>query len=142
MSTFISNEIKVFVPRDPPWMTKSLETMLNRKNKLFKNYKKHRYKEEDNVRLEVFRIECQKAVETAELSYLTNMGNKVNDPGTSQKSYWKIINRVMNKCRAPKIPPLLINNRFILECSEKLNVLMIFSRINVSPLLIAVYYST
>ena len=47
------------------------------------------------------------------------MGNKVNDPGTSQKSYWKIINRVMNKCRAPKIPPLLINNRFILDCSEK-----------------------
>ena len=42
----------------------------------------------------------------------------MNDPGTSQKSYWKIINRVMNKCRAPKIPPL-INNRFILDCSEK-----------------------
>ena len=60
--------------------------MLNRKNKLFKNYKKHRYNEEDKVRLEVFRIECQKAVETAELSYLTNMGNKVNDPGTSQKA--------------------------------------------------------
>ena len=46
------------------------------------------------------------------------MGNKVNDPGTSQKSYWKIFNRVMNKCRAPKIPPLLINNRFILGCRE------------------------
>ena len=46
------------------------------------------------------------------------MGNKVNNPGTSQKSYWKIINRVMNKCRAPKIPPL-INNQFILNCSEK-----------------------
>ena len=25
----------------------------------------------------------------------------------------------MNKCRAPKIPPLLINNRFILDCREK-----------------------
>ena len=64
-------------------------------------------------------IECQKAVETAKSSYLTNMGNKVNNPGTSQISYWKIINRVMNKCRAPKIPPLLINNQFILNCREK-----------------------
>ena len=98
---------------------KPLETMLNRKNRLFKNYKKHRYKEEDKVRLEVFRIECQKAVESAELSYLTNMGNKVNDTATSPKSYWKIINRVMNKCRAPKIPALPINNRFILDCREK-----------------------
>ena len=61
--------------------------MLNRKNRLFKNYKKRRYKEEDKVRLEVFRIECQKAVESAKCSYLTNMGNKVNEPGTSPKSY-------------------------------------------------------
>ena len=119
MSNFIANETKRFVPRDPPWITKPLKTMLNRKNRLFKNYKRHRYKEKDKVRLEVFRIECQKAVETAKLSYLTNMGNKMNDPGTSQKSYWMIINRVMNKCRAPKIPPLLINNRFILDCREK-----------------------
>ena len=58
-------------------------------------------------------------MDTAKLSYLTNLGNKVNSPGISQKSYWKIINRVMNKCRAPKIPPLLVNNLFILNCREK-----------------------
>ena len=39
MSNFIPNEIKRFVPCDPPWITKSLKTMLNRKNRLFKNYK-------------------------------------------------------------------------------------------------------
>ena len=122
MSNLIPNETKKFVPRDPPWITKPLKSMLNRKNRLFKNYKKHCYKEEDKVRLEVFRIECQKAVESSKLSYLTNMGNKVNNPATSPKSYWKIINRVMNKCRAPKIPPLLINNRFILDCREKANL--------------------
>ena len=43
----------------------------------------------------------------------------MNDPGTSQKAYWKIINRLMSKCRAPKIPPLFVNNMFILNCSEK-----------------------
>ena len=60
--------------------------MLNRKNRLFKHYKKHGYKEEDKVRLHVFRTECQKAVEIAKLSYLTNMGNKLGNPSTSQKS--------------------------------------------------------
>ena len=122
MSNFIPNETKRFVPRDPPWITKPLKTLLNRKNRLFKNYKKHRYKEEDKVRLDAFRIECQIAVALSKSSYLTNMGNKVNDPNTSQKSYWKIINRVMNKCRAPEIPPLLINNQFILECKEKVKL--------------------
>ena len=65
---------------------------------------------------------CQIAVATSKSSYLTNMGNKVNDPSTYQKSYWKIINRVMNKSRAPEIPPLLINNQFILDCKENLKL--------------------
>ena len=103
-----------------PWITKPLKTMLNRKNRLlFNNYKSHGYKAEDKVRIDAFRIECQQTVETAKISYLTYLGNKVNSPGTSQKSYWKIINRVMNKCRAPKIPPLLVKNLFILNCREK-----------------------
>ena len=34
MSNFIPNETKRFVPRNPPWMTKPLKTMLNRKNRL------------------------------------------------------------------------------------------------------------
>ena len=28
----------------------------------------------------------------------------------------------MNKCRGPKIPPLLVNNVFILNCSEKARI--------------------
>ena len=73
----------------------------------------------DKVRIDAFRIECQQAVESAKLVYLTSLGNKIDDPNTSQKSYWKIINRMMNKCRPPKIPPLFVNNRFILNCREK-----------------------
>ena len=119
MSNFIPNETKRIVPRDPPWINKALKTLLNRKNRLFKNYKRHGYKAEDKTRLDAFRIECQKAVATAKISYLTNLGNKLNDHNTSQKSYWKIINRVMNKSRAPIIPPLLVNNVFILNCREK-----------------------
>ena len=30
-----------------------------------------------------------------------------------------IINRVMNKCRTAKIPPIFVNNMFILNCCEK-----------------------
>ena len=119
MSNFIPEETKRFVLRDPPWITKSLKTMLNRKNRLFNNYKKHGYKTEDKIRLEALRIECKQAVETSKLSYLRNLGNKADSPNISQKSFWIIINRVMNKCRAPKIPPLLVNNLFILNCREK-----------------------
>ena len=126
MSNFIPNETKRIIPRDPPWLTKPLKTMLNRKNRLFKNYKSHGYKLEDEVRLDNFRKECQETVETAKLTYLTNMGEKLNNPNTSQKSYWNIINKVMNKCKAPKIPPLIVNNTFILNYREKAKLLTDF----------------
>ena len=35
ISNFIPSERKRIVPRDPPWITKPLKTMLNRKNRLF-----------------------------------------------------------------------------------------------------------
>ena len=87
MSNFIPNETKIIIPRDPPLITKPLKTLLNRKNRRFKNYKIHEYKAEDIARVDGFHIECQKAVETDKSSYLTNLGNKLNNPSTSQKSY-------------------------------------------------------
>ena len=35
----------------------------------------------------------------------------------------KIINKVMNKCKAPKIPPLLVNNTFVLNYRGKAKLL-------------------
>ena len=57
--------------------------------------------------LEAFRADGQKEVVAVKLSYLTNMRNKVNNPGTSQKSYWKIINRVTNIYRPLSTTSLL-----------------------------------
>ena len=76
-------ETKRFVPRDPPWITKPITTLLNRKNRLYKNYKKHGYKIEDKDRLDTFRSECHQLIEAAKLNYLKNLGNKVNDLSTS-----------------------------------------------------------
>ena len=119
MSNFIPNLVKKCVPRDPPWINKSLKTLLKKKNRLYKNYKRHGYKEADKERLETFRTECNEAIEQAKLLYLNNLGKRLNDPDTTPKNYWKIIHRVMNKSRAPKIPPLLDMGNFVLNCKDK-----------------------
>ena len=93
--------------------------MINRRNRFFKHFKRHGNKPEDKVRLDNFRKECQEAVENTKLSYSTNLGKRLHNPNTSHKFYWKIINTLSNKCKAPKIPPLLINNLFIINCKEK-----------------------
>ena len=98
---------------------KNLKQMLKKKDKHYRNYKKHGYREEDKTTLEVLRTECKESIEAAKNTYLEKLANSLNDPTTTPKNYWKIIYRVMNKTRAPKIPPILNNGTFIINCKEK-----------------------
>ena len=109
--------------------------MLNRKNRLHKNYKRHGYKSQDKVMLDNFRKECQETVEIDKVKYSTNMGNKLNNQNTSQTSYWEIINKVINKSKAPTIPPLLVNNLFILNCREQGKLFTDFSSQQCKPVI-------
>ena len=98
MSNFIPHEVKKILPRDNPWITKPLKTMIRKKNRLYKNYKKHGFQQNDKVRLDNFRLECQQAVEDSKSAYLINLGNKLhNRHHASGKIYWKILNKIINK---------------------------------------------
>ena len=117
MSNFIANRIIQVVPISPPWINKTLKNNLKRIDS-FKKYKKHGYKPCDKIRVDNFQQECESEVLKAKENYLKTIENKLVEPKSSQKSCWKLINGVMNKCKAPKIPPLLINNKFIINCKE------------------------
>ena len=135
MSNFIPNETIKVTPKDPPWITKPLKTMLNKQNRLYKNFKRHGYKPEDKIRVDNFNAECMIAINESKKTYLENIGNKLADPITSQKTYWKFLNKILNKCKAPNIPPLLVNNRFIVDCKEKANEFAIFFTEQCKPLI-------
>ena len=67
----ILREIKIIVPRDPPLITKPLNNMLDKKNRLSKMVINRRI----NSGLNTFEKNVD-AVENAKLNYLANMGNK------------------------------------------------------------------
>ena len=119
MSNFIPHESKKFLPRDNPWITKPIKDMIKKKNRLYSNYKRHGFQQNDKIRLENFRLECQQAVQNAKNAYLRNLGCKLHNNHTSGKIYWKILNKVINRSKAPKVPPLFVENKFILNCKEK-----------------------
>ena len=66
--------------------------MLKKQNRLYKNYKRHRYKTGDKIRVDLYNKECKNAAEFAKQSYLRNLSSKLNDSNVSKKSYWKIPN--------------------------------------------------
>ena len=86
------------------------------------------------MRLDRFREECCTNIEKAKTNYLNQLGNKLNDSYTPSKSYWKIITRTLNKCRAPKIPPILANNKFVFDCKEKANLFNKYFTAQCTPL--------
>ena len=55
----------------------------------------------------------------AKETYLKSQGAKLADPSTGPKTYWKISNMFLNKCKVPRIPPLFENDNFISDCKEK-----------------------
>ena len=67
--------------------------------------------------------------------YLKHVGVNLAVHKTSKKVYWKIMNRVMNKCKAPKIPPILSHNKFIIDCKIKANAFANYFSIQCKPLI-------
>ena len=76
--------------------TQVSKNMLNKQNRLFRNYKRHGYKLEVKNRIDNFCKECEMGINKSKEDYLNNLGDKLINLNTSQKSYWKMVNMVMN----------------------------------------------
>ena len=89
----------------------------------------------DKIRLDSFRNECYEAISLAKKRYLSTIGNDLADPLISKRTYWKIINRVMNKCKAPRIPPILSENDFVINGREKATLFANYFSLQCKPLI-------
>ena len=58
-------------------------------------------------------------IEDAKGNYLRKTGQTLANQATSNKTYWTLINTVLNKAKTPIIPPLLENGLFITDFTEK-----------------------
>jgi len=134
ISNFVPNEIKKIIPREPPWITKPLKTMLNKQHRLYKNFKRHGFKQADKLRVDAFREECQDAIKVEKEKHLNYLGSKLASKETSKKLYWKIINKIMNKCKAPKIPPIIFNNEIVTNFKDKANIFVNFFSNQCTPM--------
>ena len=67
-----------------------------------------------------------KLISTSKTAYYTNIGEKLNDPSIGSKTYWSILNRVLDKVKIPSIPPILVNNNFVTDFKEKANIFNLY----------------
>ena len=119
MSNFVPNKTTRIKPSEPEWLNREIKNMLKKQNRIYKKYKNNGFREIDKIALDLFRKECAETIEKSKQNYLLNLSSKLADNCTGQKSYWKIVNNLLNKCKIPRIPPLLVSAKFITSCKEK-----------------------
>ena len=122
ISNFVPNETKIFRPSDPPWLNKNIKQALKKHNKTYKQYIKNGSLPADKVIWENSKTEVNKMILESKESYLKKQGFRLADPSTSSKTYWKILNGFLNKCKAPRIPSLFFEGKFITNCKQKATV--------------------
>ena len=67
-------------------------------------------------------MEISSLILKAKEDYLKQQGARLADPSTSRKTYWKIINGFLNKCKVPRIPPLFFEGNFFTDCKQKATI--------------------
>ena len=60
---------------------------------------------------------------------------KLADPASGHKIYWKMLNILLNKFKVPRIPPLLVHNTFITNYKEKTSIFSKFLTSQCTPFL-------
>ena len=131
---FVPNKVIKCDYRQPPWVTYSIKSKLKESAKLTKKYFKGGKKDSDLVQINALSNECTKSILEAKEKNISQLSQKLIDPSTEPKTYWKIINRFVNNKKTPIIPPLLVSNKIVSNFSEKANLFNKFFASQCTPL--------
>ena len=63
-----------------------------------------------------------KLIEDVKEKYITKIGRTLSKPETGKKLCWSLINKILNKAKIPIIPPLIENDKFVLDFNTKADV--------------------
>ena len=118
-SNFIPNKVKTIKPRQAPWITQSVKNFLRKKNRAYKSFVRNGQPDDKLEGIHKMVSEGSRLIEDAKRNYFLKAGKTLANPGTSSKTYWTLINTVLNKAKVPIIPPLLENGIFVTDFTEK-----------------------
>ena len=121
-SNFIPNRLKTMRPREAPWMTQAIKKFLRKTNRAYKNFIKNGMPDDKSAGMQQMVEIGRRMIEEAKRNYFLKVGRTLANPETSKKTYWSLLNNVLHKARIPIIPPLLENNSFITDFTEKAQV--------------------
>ena len=64
-------------------------------------------------------LELSNAISFSKAKYHERLAIKLNDPKTAPKTYWSVLKTFVNGSKIRLIPPLLVNNEFVIDSQSK-----------------------
>ena len=119
---FIPNKVKTIRPRQAPWITQAVKNFLRKKNRAYKIFVRNGRPDDKLEGVQKMTSEDARLIEEAKRNYFLKAGKTLANPGTSSKTYWTLMNTVLNKIKIPMIPPLLENGLFATDFAEKAQI--------------------
>ena len=93
---FIPNKNIICNDKDHPWFNNQIKTLIEKKNHLFKSYMANGRLVVDQVRLQKADAELINIIKSSKENFYNNLAKKLNDPSTSNKTYWSIMKTFIN----------------------------------------------
>ena len=95
-SNFIGNKVKRFRPREAPWIAQAIKNFLRKKNHAFKSFVRNGRPVDKLEGMQNMISEGTRLIEEAKQNYFLKAGKTLANPETSSKTYWSLINTVLN----------------------------------------------
>ena len=121
-SNFIPNKVKTVRPHQAPWITQAVKKFLRKKNRAYKSFVRRGRPDDKLDDIQKMISEGTRLIEEAKRNYFFKAGKTLANSRTSTKTYWSLINAVLNKAKIPLIPPLLENGLFVTDFAEKAHI--------------------
>ena len=118
-SNYIPNKELKVRPREPPWMNREVKNALLKNKRSYAKFVRNGRRDDQKDAVQKSREQVGRLIDGAKEAYFSRLGESLCNPTIGPKKYWSMINNLLNKNKFPVIPPLIVNDMFVSNCTEK-----------------------
>ena len=119
LSNFIPYETILCDDKDRPWCNSRITSLLQAKNKVFKNYRNNKTNIQLLNKLNFLQERLNGLITKWKSDCYERMAKKLNNLQRNSKAYRSLLKCFLNIKKIPLIPPLFHENKFVTNFLEK-----------------------
>ena len=119
LNNSILHETRICNDKDPLWFNSRIKSLIENKNKLCKNYQRFKSNSQLLSQLNLLPEQLRFLINKSKKYYLARTASKLTNVQKNSKTCWSILNCFLNNKKHPLIPPLLHENKFLIDFKDK-----------------------